>query len=233
MKIRISFTLLALALGATFASAQSPYLAYDFSNALSPTVGTGPNLGSNGGTVDADSYDFGAGEGLSLATTALDSTTTYTIHLGFSLADVPGYNKILDFKDRGVDQGLYILNGTLNFFNVIGSTTAIANNQFAQVTIVRDGGSSEVRGYLDGVRQFTFNDGGNLATFTGTNAWFFRDDAVQDGEHSAGSADFIRFYSGALDDNGVAAITQPVPEPATLAALGLGAAALLRRRRKS
>lgn len=230
--LRLPLVLAAVA-SAALSTAQSPYLAYEFNGSLAPTTGTGPALVGNGGTVDADSYDFGAGQGLSLLTTAVDSTTTYTVHMGFSLADVPGFNKIIDTKDRTQDQGLYIRTGVLDYYNVDEGTTLIANNQFVQVTLVRDGASNEVRGYVDGVRQFAFIDTATLATFSGTNVEFFRDDNSVGGEQSAGTADFIRFYSGALNDNQVAAINQPVPEPATLAALGLGAAALLRRRRKA
>src|SRR4028118_753710 len=114
MKTRIPLALLTLA-SAAFSAAQSPYLAYEFNGTLAPTVGTGPSLIGNGGTVDADSCDFAAGQGLSLATSALQSTTEYTIHLGFSINDIPGYNKIIDTKDRGADQGLYINGGLLQY----------------------------------------------------------------------------------------------------------------------
>lgn len=55
------------------------------------------------------------------------------------------------------------------------------------------------------------------------------------GENASGQIGMLAFYDGALNDgeiSGLGSAGQPVPEPATLAALGVGGLLLLRRRAK-
>jgi hypothetical protein len=67
---------------------------------------------------------------------------------------------------------------------------------------------------------------------SGNPSWILSDN---DGETELGFIDQVRFYDGALSANDIAALggITNVPEPPTLALLGLGAVALLRRRAKS
>ncbi len=217
------------------AQAVTPSHLYQFSGNFFDTYG-GPALVPNGGTVGAGSYSFGKNQGL-----ALDDALTadvYTIDMSFKFDDTSGYRRILDFKDGGSDTGLYNLATSLNFYNIkTGAGGAFANGQQVRVTVSRDAAGS-FSGYVNGASQFTFADGGDLATFGATNqrARFFQDDSQVGGEASAGSVDYIAIYSRALTGTEIAALTSPVPEPESyilmLAGL-LTVATVVKRRARS
>lgn len=77
----------------------------------------GPSLVSNGGPLGSTGYAFGVNEGLSLpGTRAFD---VYSIDIRFYFDDVNAlfntWQKILDFKNRTSDSGLYSAGGSLLF----------------------------------------------------------------------------------------------------------------------
>jgi hypothetical protein len=81
------------------------------------------------------------------------------------------------------------------------------------------------------------HDGGGIYSLLGDSGWNFDDANYTLSVGGFGqSIDAIVFVTGAFDDwvgiDNVSFHTEAVPEPATLAALGIGAAAMLRRRRK-
>ena len=186
----------------------------------------GPPLGNDGGTLDATGYSFGINQGLSLSNVL---GTTYTIDFQSSFTNVSGYRKLVDFKDRNSDNGLYNNSTRLNFYPVAtGPAGAFAPNVLSRVTITRDNTSGIFMGYVNGLQQITFNDTGNLATFSGAAqiARFFEDDFVTGGgEASAGRVEYIRLFNTALSATDVAGLADPagpgpvspVPEPQTLA----------------
>jgi hypothetical protein len=165
---------------------------YNLHNSLEATNG-GPSLVSYGGTIGPNGYTFGVQQGLSLSGTgAFDN---YSIHIHFSFdninASFNGYERILDFKNRALDEGLYNLNGGLVFFVGccsglggpnpplhIGSSPGLvfASGQSADLLVTRSGGvfSASVKGVL----AFSFLDSTGLATFSGPNniIYFFMDD---------------------------------------------------------
>src|SRR4051812_39658528 len=68
----------------------------------------GPSLVAAGGSLNATNYSFGANQGLSLSG-GLATPGTYSIEMVFHFDNVSGFRKILDFKDRTSDTGLYNL----------------------------------------------------------------------------------------------------------------------------
>src|SRR6516225_2524891 len=69
---------------------------------------------SSGGTL-SNGYTFGVQQGLSLSGTGIFNVYSIDIHFYFSdvNASFNGFERILDFKNRTSDSGLYSLNGSL------------------------------------------------------------------------------------------------------------------------
>jgi len=190
---------------------------YQFQNTLASSVGTAPalvDLGSNTfGTATVDSItrtvlNFTQDNGLSLSpTTDIISNSTYSVVVLFSFANSTGYCRILDFKNRTSDNGLYNYIGNLKFYNIaIGTGTPITANSFVQVVLTRDS-SKNVVGYVNGTQQFSFVDSSDDALIDTNNILrFFQDDLVVSGEASAGSVARIRLYNVALSTAEVSAL---------------------------
>jgi hypothetical protein len=233
----------ALTACASLASAASLTHSYNLNGSYADSLG-GPSLVAEGGTLGADLYTFGANQGLSLSNALTGTEGDYSIELYFEFDSTGGYRKIIDFKNTSSDTGLYNNSTTMHFYNVAaGPAGAFANNAFAHVVLTRDGVSGTTTGYVNGVQQLSFTDGGSLAVFTSPNniIRFLRDDGATGSEASAGSVDFIRIYDGALSAADVAALSPTdlpagtaVPTPAAASAgLALLSVLSLTRRRNA
>jgi hypothetical protein len=200
-----------IALGSEPAAAAAVTADYRFQNSLATSVGTALDLvkigqGSSGFADEAvlghtrTVLRFARGSGLSLAPTAgvIDSRE-YAIELLFRMDRLGGYRKIIDFKEGSSDNGLYSLDGCLNFFDTaLASRAMIEVDAYVHVVLTRDA-SERVVGYVDGVRRISFRDTGELAVIDANDTLlFFRDDSVTDIEYSGGAVSRIRLYDGPL-----------------------------------
>lgn len=231
-----------LAVG-TSAHATSVTHIYDLTAAsgLNDQLG-GPALVNNGAVLSASGLTFAANQGPSLSNGV--NSTIYSIEMRFSLDTVSGYRKLIDFKDRSSDNGLYNRNSNLNFYPVAtGLTAGFTPGGLVDVILTRDS-AGLVNGYLNGALELSFSDNLNLATFTGSNniVQFLRDDFVTgQNESSSGVLKRIRTYDNALTAGQVRDLfgggVPPglaVPEPSTFlsAALALVVTGLIRRQRR-
>jgi hypothetical protein len=87
---------------------------YELNGSYAESSG-GPSLVPYGGTLGQTGYTFGVQQGLSLSATSIFDV--YSIDIRFYFDDVNAsintFQKILDFKNRTSDSGLYSLSGSL------------------------------------------------------------------------------------------------------------------------
>jgi hypothetical protein len=148
----------------------------------------GPSLVSYGGTL-SNGYTFGVQQGLSLSGTGAFDSYSIDVHFAFDNinASFDGYQRILDFKNRALDEGLYSLNGELVFFvgccSGLGGTggssagPVFASGQLADLLLTRSA-TGLFSASVNGVLAFSFLDSTGLATFSGPDniMYFFIDD---------------------------------------------------------
>jgi Concanavalin A-like lectin/glucanases superfamily len=207
---------------------------YRFQGSLGSGVGGAPDLVEIGegtsaftdeGMIGRSVLSFARGSGLSLSpTTDLIDGTEYTIEVLFRFDRPDGYRKIVDFEDGSVDEGLYVLDGCLNFYpRRSSSAIPIEPDSYVQVVLTRDP-SSRVVGYVDGIRQFAFRDTAAIAEIASKTLRFFVDDSVTGGdEYSSGAVSQIRLFDRSLTADEIAALacaeirmplaTHPCPDP--------------------
>lgn len=195
----------------------------DFNNAAGPGEITG-----SGGTLGATGYTFKANQGLSIALP--QALSVYTIETRFRFdGDSYGLNKVVDFKNRTDDNGVYFANKVLIHYPW-GSHGGplIASGEMATIAVSRNA-QGVVAHFVNGVETLRFQDGGG-AIFDQGFINMFMDDTVYADQSRPGFADYVKVYD-------TANFTSAVPEPASWAMMivGFGAVGSLVRasRRRS
>jgi hypothetical protein len=187
----------------------------------------GPSLVSQGGTLGSTGYAFGVNEGLSLyGTRAFD---VYSIDIRFYFDNIIGasaapYQRILEFKNRQSDSGLYSTNnGELVLFATSGTndpsaasfTHDFTNGTMADLLLTRDA-TGLFSAFINGHLAFRVMDTDGATTFSGPGnvMYFFMDDFVSltnypdRPEAGTGFIDFIQ-------------VTTPAAVPGPIAGAGL------------
>ncbi|HQX23614.1 MAG TPA: hypothetical protein PLI00_00440 [Pseudomonadota bacterium] len=205
---------------------------YQFQGNLNSSVAGAPALANfgagnayasesiNAGAATVLTFPAGGGVSLPTATTIIPAGV-YSIAALVRLSDVSGYRKYVDFKNRTSDNGVYVFDGNLNFYNfATGAGAPIANNAWRTIVITRDA-AGQVAGYVNGAPALGFADGSGAGVVDAANVLnFFFDDAVTSTEQSAGAVARIQVYDNALSATEVAGLGLG-PAPALVPALDL------------
>ncbi|MGB5012725.1 MAG: LamG-like jellyroll fold domain-containing protein, partial [Pyrinomonadaceae bacterium] len=126
-------------------------------------------------------------------TSGVIPSNQYEITIVTRLNQNYNYNRILDFKDGTTDSGLYVTSGQLIFLPGGNGGPVIPPGVYVEIKLTRTA-AGIVKGYVNGVEQFSFNDTGNNAVISATNALrFFKDDG---GEHYGGAIARIQLSAG-------------------------------------
>jgi hypothetical protein len=192
--------------GVTSSARANSFFYFLDNNTLAEANG-GPSLVSYGGTL-SNGYTFGVQQGLSLSGTGAFDVYSIDIHFYFNdvNASFNGYERILDFKNRTSDSGLYSLNGSLVLFassSQPGDPSAgsagrvFTNGTMADLLVTRDA-SGLFSAYVNGNRAFSVMDTDGATRFSGLDniMYFFIDDLLTlinyPPEAGSGFVDFIQ-----------------------------------------
>ena len=143
----------------------------------------GPSLVSLGGTLGPTGYTFGVNAGLSLSDTGISDAYSIAIRFYFDNvnASINTYEKILDFKNRTSDSGLYSVSGQLLLFATGGSgdPSDFTNGTMADLLVTRNA-SGLFSAFVNGHFAFSVMDmnGGTRFSGPGNIINFFMDDTL-------------------------------------------------------
>jgi hypothetical protein len=168
--------------------ARADTFTYELNGSYAESNG-GPPLVSLGGTLGPTGYTFGVNAGLSLSNTGISDA--YSIAIRFYFDDVNAsintYEKILDFKNRTSDSGLYSVSGQLLLFATTGSGDPhagsfvhdFANGTPADLLVTRNA-SGLFSAFVNGHLAFSVMDTNGATTFSGPGNIinFFMDDTL-------------------------------------------------------
>lgn len=168
-------------------------------------LGEGEFVNSSLGDLGCESetvYHFDFNSGLSFDNAASDFIDeTYSIELLFKFENLSGWKRIIDYKNRTSDTGVYIKDGKVSFYNeVIDPEVSFSANEYAHFIITRNSADNKLLSmYVNGQMINSFVDETDLAVLSADNILrFFQDDLVVNNEASAGEVALIRLYNYAL-----------------------------------
>ena len=196
---------------------------YRLENSLGNSLGAGTELSALGAdaTKFIDEAAFGQmrpvlafdrGSGLALTPASAVIGSEYTIEMVVRFDRLDGWVKIVDFNNGTEDCGLYSRDGRMEFFPIIpGFGSALEAGSYAHVVLTRDA-TGNVVGYVNGAKQLSFHDTGDLAVIGADDTLrLFSDDTQTPNEDSAGAVSRIRLYNGPLAPSEVAALAAEFP----------------------
>jgi hypothetical protein len=197
--------------GIAFVQAQAVYH-YDFEGSLDEKNGKTPSLtalGTEGSFVTeifegfsnnpkmVYRFDFNCGLEFDNIASGHFLGGTYTIELYFVMDDLAGgWRRVLDYKNRKTDWGLYVINGKIQFVDIVtGNEVAITEGIYSHLVVTRNDESDLVQIYFNGVYEVSFTDSDNDAVLDEDNVLhFFQDDLEVPDDASPGAVALLKVY---------------------------------------
>lgn len=191
-----------------------PHVLYRFEDSLSSSIDNPPDLTNiNSGQTFSTTTVRGAARrvlnfpyntGLQLQPTlGVFPNEMYTMAILFRFDNVGGWRRLIDFRG-GIDQGLYVHDGKLEFYPYSGqSVVCVTNNTWHMVALTHDA-NGQMHLYCDGVLRLTLTDSSNYGVVSSANTVrFLKDDG---GDIPTGSISRLHIFSRVLDANEIAAL---------------------------
>lgn len=121
---------------------------------------------------------------------------SYTIEIYFRFETLDSWKRVVDFKNRKSDNGCYIYDGKLNFYNfAVGIRAPVKANQYTHYIVSRDGITKLLKMYVDGESKVEFIDKNQQGVIDADGVLnFFFDDLIVKDEASAGAVAYIKLY---------------------------------------
>lgn len=173
---------------------------WDLTQSTTDLVNSRQIVPGDPGGLGPGGYTFSGGQGLSFSQAGAEVTDTYTIFLVFTLTDNDaGYQRIIDFKNKATDQGMYVRDDFFYFFSEgprIETPTFVPNQRLV-MALRRDGATKLVSCVVNGRPLWSFVDANDEGVFDAlfNQVRFFEDDGS---EHPAGTVSKIRIYDHVL-----------------------------------
>lgn len=131
----------------------------------------------------------------------LSNSGTYTIEVTARLDKPTTYTKIIDFKNRTSDYGLYLQDQNAVIFFPQQSGTLINNTDYYRIGITRDNSTNTINIYINGKKQITINDTDGKGIISAANILnFFTDDTQVTDKNAGGAVSRITIYDYAFTD---------------------------------
>jgi OOP family OmpA-OmpF porin len=188
---------------------------YEFKNTFGETSGNGPvltTLGRQGSFVEESlpelgwikrlvyKFDKNCGLSYDMKKSMLNLRSSYSIEMYFKFDALDSWKRVIDFKNRQTDNGAYIFNGKLNFYNTITSDIApVAPGEYTHYTFTYDANTKMIKIYADGIGKISFYDSGDDAIIDPNELHFFYDDLKVNDEASSGTVAYIKFFDYVVD----------------------------------
>jgi len=130
---------------------------------------------------------------------------SYTVEIYFRFAALDSWKRVIDFKNRKTDNGCYIYDGKLNFYNyVVGEKAPVRANRYIHYVMSRNAQTKQVKMYVDGVSKIEFIDSPNEAIIDQEGVLnFFYDDLIVKDEASEGAVALLKIYDYVVEPQNV------------------------------
>lgn len=205
------------------ADSGDPIVRYVFNGDLIDTMGTGYSLTNLypdenkyateivGGT-SKQVLTFGKKGGLKLENLdkILSNKGDYTIDLIARISATSHYSKILDFKNRTSDDGLYMYKDNTITFYPNSSSTLIKDGEYTRIALTRSSATNKMNVYINGVKQMTIDDSTGKGTISADNIlYFFTDDTNVTDDNEGGAVSLIRIFNYPFSDSDMEKLVMP------------------------